>query len=371
MPVYRGGEYNFTVDWTSDGTPDGTVTSYKDADAVSPLLGAGTHTVTIVGDLEGWNFSHESTSGLLITDVAQWGDVQLGNDFGYFLNTANLQVSASDAPDLTSITTLEGMFLSSTSLANPDFSSWNTGTITNFSSMFRDATAFNGNLVSWDVSSGIHFQAMFQDAPAFNQELNLWNVSQGQNFSDMFNGANLFNGDVTNWNVEQGTNFQNMFVLATAFDQDLSYWDLSNVNSANGMFNDAATFNQDLSNWEFCGGEPTDFARGAVAWVQPHPTFNVGCAGTLQNNKPAIRLLVDFIGTSGFDQSYSYITTPGSPVAALPEPSKVNLTFTGWFSRESLLNGRPATTVPDSSQGATIAGFIPSELAAVLGLNTG
>ncbi len=71
------------------------------------------------------------------------------------------------------------------------------------------------------------------------------------------------------------------------------------------------------------------------------------------------------MGSSG-NQSYYWVGAPGTPTNSLPEAAQSELVFTGWFTQQSLINGEQASTIEENN---TIAGFIPPELAQVLGVS--
>jgi surface protein len=62
---------------------------------------------------------------------------------------------------------------------------------TNLTSMFRGASAFNGNISSWVVSGVTIMSNMFRDATAFNTDISSWNVAAATNLTNMFFGATL------------------------------------------------------------------------------------------------------------------------------------------------------------------------------------
>ena len=95
---------------------------------------------------------------------------------------------------------------------NQDISSWNTGSVTTTSGMFRGATAFNQNIGSWDMSNVTDISRMFQKATAFNQNIGSWDTSSVANMS-------------------------NLFVDASNFDQDLGGWDIGSLTNAASMIN--------------------------------------------------------------------------------------------------------------------------------------
>ena len=60
-----------------------------------------------------------------------------------------MDVTATDAPVLTGVTSLTNMFRGTSALVgNSSFNLWNTSTITNMGSMFYGATVFNQNIGS-------------------------------------------------------------------------------------------------------------------------------------------------------------------------------------------------------------------------------
>ncbi|HAW78388.1 MAG TPA: hypothetical protein DCX27_00845, partial [Balneola sp.] len=91
--------------------------------------------------------------------------------------------TATDAPDVSLASSMEGMF-AFTGLTMADLSGWDVSTITNFANMFTNATSFNGDVSGWTFSS----------AP--------YSVANGLNFTGMFNLASSFTGTgVAGWNV--------------------------------------------------------------------------------------------------------------------------------------------------------------------------
>jgi surface protein len=58
---------------------------------------------------------------------------------------------------------------------------------------------------------------MFRNATAFNGDISSWIVDNVRDMSNMFNGAMAFNRNITSWRVGEGTNVTDMFKNATAF----------------------------------------------------------------------------------------------------------------------------------------------------------
>jgi surface protein len=66
----------------------------------------------------------------------------------------------------------------------------------------------------------------------------------------MFRDASAFNGDISTWNTTNVTDMESMFEAAESFNQDISAWDTANVTTMRYMFDGAKAFDQDLSGWD-------------------------------------------------------------------------------------------------------------------------
>lgn len=160
-----------------------------------------------------------------ILQVTQWGNITWQTFNNAFVWCSNLQITATDSPNLTQVTNMQEMFYMCFSLTgNSSLSNWNTSNVTN---MFY----------------------MFGDCPLFNAPIGNWNVSNVTNMSYMFDAALAFNQPISEWNVANVTTMQHMFHEAQSFNQDLSGWNVSNVVNMNEIFHDAQDFNQNLGNW--------------------------------------------------------------------------------------------------------------------------
>ena len=260
LPLYNGGTYNFTVDWESDGTIDDTITTWNDPNATHPYATAGTYTVTISGTITGWSFDYGGDRNKIV-DISQWGDFNPGSNGGAFRGCEYLVVSATDAPDLTGVTTLKETFNDARSLNSPDFSNWNTASVTNMEGMFRGATLFNGNVTTWDTSNVTGMREMFQDAETFNQDIGNWDTSSVMGMDGMFRFADAFNADISSWDTSNVTTMYEMFMQARAFNQDINFdpvagsWNTSSVvgNGMERMFDGAWAFDGDISDWDTSG----------------------------------------------------------------------------------------------------------------------
>ncbi len=217
IPTNSSYTYNYTVDWGDDSGRE----SFT-GDASHTYATAGTYTIMISGEFPAIYFNN-SGSRLLITEVNSWGDIDWKSMRNAFYGCFNVEVFATDAPDLSEVNDM--------------------------SFMFSDARAFNQPLNGWDVSNVTNMRGIFLKARSFNQDLSSWDVSNVSNMEAMFNGAIVFNQDLSGWDVSKSTSMSFMFNQAAAFNQNLSAWDVSNVTNMLFMFHMATIFDQDLSGW--------------------------------------------------------------------------------------------------------------------------
>src|SRR6056297_815871 len=183
--------YNYTIDWG-----DGIVEELTEGSPAHVYASAGTYTVAIKGEfpsiLIGLNAHREKLASL-----EQWGDVQWQQLFSSFANCGNMVYNATDAPDLTNVTSLANMFNMSeywqegfdifTGVTfNGDFSNWETGNVTDMNGMFFGAGSFNKDISTWNTGNVYDMSYMFKGAASFNQDLSAWDTSKVTLMSGMF-----------------------------------------------------------------------------------------------------------------------------------------------------------------------------------------
>jgi surface protein len=250
LPLELSGTYNFTVDW-GDGSPIDTITVWNDPLTLHTYAIAGTYTITITGQIEGFVFNNSGDRQKILS-VSSWGtDFRLGNSGGYFYGCTNLDLSlVSDVLDLTGTITMQATFISCTLLTtvnNMDL--WDTSSVTNMNSMFTSATSFNQPIGTWDTSSVADMANMFQTATSFNQPIGTWDTSSVTNMSNMFQNATAFNQPIGAWDTSSVTNMNSMFGSTTNFNQPIGTWDTSSVTNMGAMFLNATSFNDNIGAW--------------------------------------------------------------------------------------------------------------------------
>ncbi|KAA3636870.1 MAG: BspA family leucine-rich repeat surface protein, partial [Bacteroidetes bacterium] len=240
VPAYGTG-FGYNIDWG-----DGTLETGLTGPAMHTYSSPGVHTVSITGELTNTSFQTTGDSDKL-QSIEQWGTIEW-TTFEYgFRYCTNLVINASDAPDLSNVTSMHWAFSDCTSL-NSDISFWNMSNIQSTRNMFNGATSFNQPLNSWDVSNVTDMGGMFNGAISFNQPLDMWDVSSVSDMIYLFNAATSFNQPLNMWDVSGATLMFRMFNGASSFDQNLGDWDISNVTNMDLMLSGSGLSIQNYDN---------------------------------------------------------------------------------------------------------------------------
>jgi surface protein len=142
-----------------------------------------------------------------LIDVAQWGAVKWSSMVYAFGGCVNVNFSAKDKPDLTSVMDM--------------------------SHMFTGAKVFNSNIGDWDVSNVNVMTDMFAAAKSFNQDISQWNTDNVKSMSGMFFEAISFNQYIGGWNTSNVMSMSAMFYKAISFNQNIGKWNLSSIQNPN------------------------------------------------------------------------------------------------------------------------------------------
>jgi hypothetical protein len=224
LKLNQGGDYCFLIDWGDNQTE--WITSYENA--IHTYAKPGVYSLTISGKIKGICFFSFGDRNKLI-EIKQWGCLRLGNSGSYFDGCANLEITATDTPDLTDTTTLNRAFNDCTSLKGvSSMNNWDVSKITEMSLMFSGAFVFNADISRWDVSSVTNFENMFSNAVFFNQDISSWKISNATNMMSMFSGATGFNQGLCSWEITKVDYMAYMFYGVTLsesnYDAMLAGW---------------------------------------------------------------------------------------------------------------------------------------------------
>jgi surface protein len=280
LPYLPTGIYSGTINWGDSTTSvnNGTVTTHTYATA-------GTYTVVINGNCDGWNFDQIGGSGF-ITSVEWWGQLKLTvggayNLGGYFGNCSNLDLSTvSDVLDLIGVTDMSQMFINCTSLTTISrINEWDTSAVQYMSTMFYGCTAFNQPL-SFNTAAVNDMSFMFANCTAFNQALT-FNTSAVTDMNGMFNSCTAFNQPLS-FNTAVVTDMNAMFNSCSAFNSVLTFTSTSAVTDMSTMFSNCTSFNQPLTFNTAAVTDMNSMFNSCTAFNQPL-TFNTSAVTDMNN----------------------------------------------------------------------------------------
>jgi len=304
--TFNAGRSTGGVDYTWETIPasasgNGTLAAGLGPVTISGIPSGATIRLSLSPDnLQRFYIAHGSDR-LLLSDVEAWGTAGWTGMQNAFQGCENLDVSASDIPDLNNVSSCALMFTGCSSLTGPtnindwnmstvtsialmfegassfnqSLDSWNTANVTNMNQVFKDATIFNGNISSWNTSAVTSMSGMFWNAQAFNQNIGAWTTNNVNNMSFMFTGAAAFNQPLNSWVTSNVLNMSFMFYSASTFNQPLNLWNTVNVNNMSFMFRDAVDFNQPIGSWNTVNvANMSNMFRNASNFDQPIGSWN-------------------------------------------------------------------------------------------------
>lgn len=231
IPTSSGGSYDYSVDWG-----DGLIESGFTGDATHTYSNSGTYTVSIIGEFPGISFNATGDREKLLK-VIKWGDNTWSRFDAAFKGCINLDVVATDIPDLNNVTSFTEMFSGCSNLiGNDSFNSWNVSNAKSMLGLFYGTSNFNQPIGDWDVSNVLDMIGMFQQS-GFNQDISAWNVSKVERMNAMFKGATNFNQTLGQWLLNSITNMESMLddsgLTVENYDDTLLGW--NNGSSLNGI----------------------------------------------------------------------------------------------------------------------------------------
>ncbi len=232
IPTALSGTYGYYVDW-GDGQTDNSVTGTTSHTYSDP----GEHIVKIGGIFPRILFNNTGDK-LKIKTIEQWGNIVWRDMSNAFHGCENLTINATDAPNLTNVTSFFSAFRTCFNIGSPDLNHWDVSNINTMANMFF-ASNFNGNITNWDVGNVSTFGVMFANTP-FNQDIGNWNIGERVpivlSMTRMFNRNSAFNFSLNTWDISKVLSTKEMFEGATNFNQSLASWDISSVTNMVNMF---------------------------------------------------------------------------------------------------------------------------------------
>lgn len=229
---------SFTVDWGDGNTTTetgGTISHTYASGIATSIVSIGAQGDT--GAFGGLRFNNGGSKTDLL-EIKQWGSIEFINLFLGFYGCSNMQITATDSPNLLlsgsgSSTSLQQIFFNCTALTgNSYMNNWDVSNVTNLVFAFSN-TAFNADISNWDVSNMITFSRCFQGCSNFNQDISSWDMSSVTDASFMFYYATSFNQPIGSWNLTSATNIYQMLLGASSFNQNIGGWSLRTASTPN------------------------------------------------------------------------------------------------------------------------------------------
>jgi surface protein len=233
---------------------------------VTNLTGILQGASSFAGDINNWNVSSViglssafSGASLFNSDLSGWNTSNVSAMNSTFSSVSSFNRDLS-AWDVSGVTTFSQCFINASAFNNGgiggigagiDTWSINSNVAVNVTmlQMFSGATSFNQYIGSWSMARVSNITSMFTNAIAFNNGdaagvpgggsgigMDRWDLGQVTSYANLFDGASSFNQYIRNWNTQYVTSFARMFRNATSFDQPLGNWDISNLLDATDMF---------------------------------------------------------------------------------------------------------------------------------------
>ena len=271
IPAHPDEYYDYTVDW-GDGTMDYNVHGTKIHTYESP----GIYEVTISGEFPRIYFNGSWDFTKLIS-IEQWGDNLWTSMEQAFSKCRNLDIRATDIPNLELVKDYSYAFAGCESLiGNATINDWDVSNATKMNGVFTNALLFNQNIGDWNVGNVVEMISMFSNTDEFNQDIGNWDLSSAVNIRAIFSGAKSFNQDIGNWDVSNVTNMMHAFYRTENFNQDISNWDITNVIYISYMLFEAKAFNQPIGNWDTSNLTDVQFMlTGASAFNQSLANWDI------------------------------------------------------------------------------------------------
>ncbi len=353
------GSVNYTWQEISPGTASGSG-SWSGATITITGLPAG---ATIRLQIAPTNFQriiiYSGTDSNRLTQVEQWGSTTWTSMQDAFYGCTNLQVTATDVPDLSGVTNMSEMFSGCINLNSPsNMGSWNTAAVTNMGFMFYGATAFNQNISGWNTGAVTNMSTMFSEAAAFNQAIGSWNTGAVTDMSGMFQFSSDFNQNISAWNTAAVTDMSSMFAQATVFNQNIEAWNTGAVTDMRSMFRLAVAFNQNIGVWALhptvdvrnifddSGMDCSNYSATLIGWSDNPSTPNGRTLGAVgrQYGTNAVAARTNLVSTKSWTITGD---TPSGAACVLVTPTITNFTpISGPVGTTVTITGTNFNTTP-------------------------
>lgn len=175
---------------------------------------------------------------LRLVKIVQWGAAQWAEMYEAFADCANIQIEATDHPDLSRCDSLHSAFAGSGVVEG--FEGWDVSAVLDMTALFYGCTQFVGkSLAAWNVRSVESMAMMFMECECFDANLGRWDVSNVQDFTSIFSGCSAFRGrGVERWRVQEGAAVEEAFYGCFSLQADLPAWAAGDADEADESYDD-------------------------------------------------------------------------------------------------------------------------------------
>jgi surface protein len=238
------------VNYSWETIPAGSIGSGTFSGTSATITGLPANAVILLSIDSAHFNAFSATDNKRLIDVVQWGTIKWSTMYAAFNACNNLNITATDIPDLSNVTMFGATFAQCYKLTGPpNIGMWNMSHVTDLTKIFYQDSLFNQPIGNWNTSNVVNMTQTFGIATSFNQPIGNWDIGNVKFLIGMFFGASSFNQPLNNWNTSNVKSFSTLFLSATSFNQPLNNWDVSKSYSFFDMFNLATSFNQSLGNW--------------------------------------------------------------------------------------------------------------------------
>lgn len=178
----------YDVDW-GDGNVDLAVTNTQ----THVYASSGIYDVKVTATTGQIYFNNTGDKSKLI-DIRNWGNVGWTSMARAFEGCNNLaDVTASDVPDLISVTNIGYTFFGCSSLTTLDVSEWDTSSVTNMGLIFFNCSSLTVlDVSSWNTSSVTNMNSTFRLCSSLTDlDVSAWDIDQVTVFTNFANGVTI------------------------------------------------------------------------------------------------------------------------------------------------------------------------------------
>ena len=222
----------YDVEW-GDGTSDVGVSGTQ----THTYLTAGTYDVAVTATT-GRIFFQSTGDRQKLVDIKNWGVIEWTNFTQAFYGCPNLNVSATDVPDLSSVTSMTAMFATCSSLITLDVSNWDVSSVTSMSSVFNSCISLTTlDISSWDVSGVTDMSSMFYNCSSLvGLDPQDWDINQVTNFTNFATGVTISTVNYDALLVKWEANLQSLYPDGVGYTPTIS------INFGNSKRSNASAF---------------------------------------------------------------------------------------------------------------------------------